>query len=300
MQKVLAEYVQAAALGGSNSPRAYGSGFDSSTSSTTPGEADSLAVPSSSEEGSSFVTGGDERAYQRLRFLALRRNLGNVIDAEFRRRVQADAPPYSFALAYSRHLGNLKRLDDLRKFLLEQVSVAPDRDFLNRVQPLIQQHGFYEVQEAGLKRLTALAAVPDQQLPLQIELARFYESRNRTNDARAVLEQLHTANRKSLGLIQDLEAFYWRHQLRDRAIALLEQSIPLANDYRKQFLFDQAQKLRTLKRVRARSTAWATTFEGESARRLTQIRGRTLCRAAATASCLRSSPNSCRRCGNRS
>ena len=119
---------------------------------------------------------------------------------------------------------------------------------LNRVQPLIQQHGFYEVQEAGLKRQIALTTVPDQKLPLQIELARFYESRNRVSDAQAVLEQLHAANPKSLGLIQDLEAFYWRHQLRDRAIALLEQSIPVANViYRKQFLFDQAQKLRTLK-----------------------------------------------------
>jgi len=231
-EKVLAEYVQAAALG----------------ASTTPGEAESLAIPSSSEQGSAFVAGGDERAYKRLRFLALRRNLGNAIDTEFRQRVQADVPPYSFALAYSRHLGNLKRLDDLRKFLLERVSAASDRDFLNRVQPLIQQHGFYEVQEAGLKRLIALTTMADQQLPLQIELARFYESRNRVSDARAVLEQLHTANPKSLGLIQDLEAFYWRHQLRDRAIALLEQSVPLANvNYRKQFLFDQAQKLRTLK-----------------------------------------------------
>ena len=162
--------------------------------------------------------------------------------------MQSDASPHPFALAYSRHLGNLKRLDDLRKFLLERVSAATDRDFLNRVQPLIQQHGFYEVHEAGLKRQIALATVPDQKLPLQIELVRFYENRNRVNDARALLEQLHTANPKSLGLIQDLEAFYWRHQLRDRAIALLEQSIPLANvNYRKQFLFDQAQKLRTLK-----------------------------------------------------
>ena len=232
MEKVLAEYVQAAALG----------------ASTTPGEADSLAVPSSSEEGSSFVTGGDERAYQRLRFLAMRRNLGNAIDAEFRKRVQSDTPPHLFALAYSRHLGNLRRPDDLRKFLLERVSAAANRDFLNRVQPLIQQHGFYEVQEAGLKRQIGLATVPDQQLSLQIELARFYENRNRVSDARALLEQLHVANPRSLGLIQDLEAFYWRHQLRDRAIALLEQSIPLANvSYRKQFLFDQAQKLRTLK-----------------------------------------------------
>jgi predicted Zn-dependent protease len=237
MEKVLAEYVQAAALG-----------------TSSPGEADSLVnasqafTPSSSEEGSSFVVGGDERAYKRLRFLALRRNLGTAIDAEFRNRVQGDAPRYSFALAYSRHLGNLKRLEDLREFLLERVTAATDRDFLNRVQPLIQQHGFYEVQEAGLKRQIALATVADQKLPLQIELARFYESRNRVGDAQAVLEQLHATNPKSLGLIQDLEAFYWRHQLRARAIALLEQSVPLANvNYRKQFLFDQAQKLRTLK-----------------------------------------------------
>ena len=231
MEKVLAEYVQASAQGTSTTPvGAFGSDF-----------------PFSSEERSVSV-GGDERAHQRLRFLALRRNLGDAIDAEFRKRVQSDASPHPFALAYSRHLGNLKRLDDLRRFLLERVSAATDRDFLNRVQPLIQQHGFYEVHEAGLKRQIALATVPDQKLPLQIELVRFYENRNRVNDARALLEQLQTANPKSLGLIQDLEAFYWRHQLRDRAIDLLEQSIPLANvNYRKQFLFDQAQKLRTLK-----------------------------------------------------
>src|SRR5206468_430410 len=64
MEKVLAEYVQAAALGGPTTPvGAYGSGF-----------------PSSSDEGSSFVAGGDERAYKRLRFLATRRNLGNAIE----------------------------------------------------------------------------------------------------------------------------------------------------------------------------------------------------------------------------
>ena len=142
----------------------------------------------------------------------------------------------------------MKRLEDLRKFLLERVSVATNRDFLNRVQLLIQQHGFYEVQEAGLQRQIALATVPDQKLPLQIELARFYEGRNRVSEARAMLEQLHTANPKSLGLIQDLEGFYWRHQLRGLGVSLFEQSVPLANvNYRKQFLFDQAQKLRALK-----------------------------------------------------
>jgi hypothetical protein len=110
MERVLAEYVQAAALG----------------ASTIPGEADGLVnasqafTPSSSEEGSSFIAGGDERAYKRLRFLALRRNLGSAIDAEFRKRVQSDTPPQPFALAYSRHLGNLKRLEDLRKFLLDR------------------------------------------------------------------------------------------------------------------------------------------------------------------------------------
>jgi hypothetical protein len=62
------------------------------------------------------------------------------------------------------------------------------------------------VQEGGLKRQIALAKVPDQKLPLQIELARFYESRNRVGDAQAVFEQLHATNPKSLGLIQDLEA----------------------------------------------------------------------------------------------
>jgi hypothetical protein len=84
----------------------------------------------------------------------------------------------------------------LRAFLLERVSAATDRDFLNRVQPLIQQHGFYEVQEAGLKRLIALATVSDQQLPLQIELARFYESRNRVNDARALLDIAHRESKE--------------------------------------------------------------------------------------------------------
>lgn len=247
-ERVLAEYVQAAALGGIGRT----SDFDSSTSTTPVGasglvNASQAFTPSSSEEGS-FSVDGDERAYQRLRFLALRRKLGNAIDAEFRKRVQSESPPYPFALAYSRHLGNLKRFDDLRAFLLERVSAAPDRNFLSRVEPLIRQHGFYEVQEAGLKRQIALASVPDQRLPLQIELARFYENRNRVSDAQGILEQLHTANPKSLGLIQDLEAFYWRHQLRDRAIALLEESVPRANvNYRKQFLFDQAQKLRTLK-----------------------------------------------------
>lgn len=227
----LVEYVQGAALGG-RSPSGEAEGFSNS------GGGASIAE----------VAPGDDRAYQRLRFLAQRRNLGSAIDGEFRKRVQSDVPPHRFALAYSRHLSSLRRFEDLRAFLLERVSSAPDRDFLDRVQPLIQQHGLYPVQEAGLKRLIALADGMEQRLPLQLELARFYESRSRASETQAMLEQLHAANRKSLGLIQDLEAFYWRHGLRDRAIALLEQSVPLANaQFRKQFLYDQAQKLRTLK-----------------------------------------------------
>lgn len=223
----IAEYVAAAALGRSQTEQ-----------------------PEYEEPGvaAGVGTGGDDRAYRRLRFLALRRGLSGEIDAEFRKRLQSDERDYPFALAYSRYLENLKRLDDLRKFLLERVTAARERSLLNRVQPLIQQHGFYEVQEAGLKRQIELASVAGQRLSLELELARFYESRSRLNEARSLLERLQTANPKSLGLIQDLESFYWRHNWKSEAIALLGRALPLANaHYRRRFLFDQAQKLSALK-----------------------------------------------------
>jgi len=232
--KVIEEYVQAAAL----------RTRETTTASSSPRQ----RVETPFEEEGLPGAGGDERAYQRLRFLERQRQMGSAIDAEFRKRIQSDTPAHHFALAYSRHLDNLLRFDDLRKLLLEQVSTATDRDILSRVQPLIEQHGFNEVQEVGLKRQIAVATVADQRLTLELELARFYESRNRIDDARAILERLHAASPKSLGLIQDLEGFYWRHELYDQAVALLERSIPLANaNYRKQFLFDQAGRLSALK-----------------------------------------------------
>lgn len=246
--RVIEEYVQAAAMGTAITSGQKDDYDYASSTSTAPGENSGPFIPSSAEDGSSYVTGGDERASQRLRFLERRRQMGSAIDAEFQKRIQSDTPAHHFALAYSRHLDSLRRFEDLRTFLLERVSAAEKRDFLNRVQPLLQQHGFFEVQEAGLKRLIVFATASEMRVPLELELARFYEGRNRIEEARAALERLHAADPKSLGLIQDLEAFYWRHQLRDQAVALLERSVPLANaNYRRQFLFDQAGKLAALK-----------------------------------------------------
>jgi tetratricopeptide (TPR) repeat protein len=227
ISKVIEEYVKAAAAG---RPRSGG-------------------AANLYQASGGFVPGdGDERAYRRLRFLASRRKLGDQIDAEFRKRIQSDTQENTFALAYGRYLQSQLRYDDLRKFLLERVTAARDRRLLNEVQPMLRQHGFFEVQEAGLKRQIELTSVAEQRLSVELELARFYEDRGRTGEARALLERLQAGQPKSLGLIQDLEAFYWRRQLQDKAIALLERSIPLANaNYRRQFRFDEAHKLVSMK-----------------------------------------------------
>src|SRR5262249_31748422 len=86
MEKVLAEYVQAAALGSANSPGVYSYGFDSSTASTTPvGAYGSETSPSPPPwqgggmldfEGSGFVFGRHERDEQPARLPPPRMRFG--------------------------------------------------------------------------------------------------------------------------------------------------------------------------------------------------------------------------------
>ena len=229
--------------------RSYARAIEEYVNSASTQPASNATQTYSETEGRTQFNVGDVRAFQRLRFLSRRKDLSPMVDAQFTKTIQEKPRELSFALAFVRYLKESRRLEDLRQFLLTQVNRASDREFFNAVLNVIQEYGFYESWEAGLIRLRSLSSTPEQGLALDIELAHFLENRNRLDDARRLWEKLYSANPKSVGLIRDLESFYWGHDLQDQALGLLERSMAAANaNYREQFTFDLAQKALELKR----------------------------------------------------
>ena len=62
---------------------------------------------------------------------------------------------------------------------------------------------------------------PVEKLQLRLELARFYESKNQMEQARALMESIYGENPLLLGVVRSAVDFYWRNKMWDPAIDTL-------------------------------------------------------------------------------
>jgi hypothetical protein len=190
-----------------------------------------------------LASGEDSGARSRLLQLAKRSNLRSGIDQATEKAVSGANPDPNAVSLRIAVLQALNRRADLEAFLTRLVQNTSSLELLAQIQPTAEGQGFDKVRVLTLERQIALMADPVEKLQLRLELARFYESKNQTEQARTLMESLYGENSLLLGVVRSTVDFYWRNKMRDPAIdTLLKAAKSAYPALGGQFTFEAARK----------------------------------------------------------
>ena len=185
----------------------------------------------------------DSPARSRLLQLAKRSSLRGAIDQATEKAAGGAEPAANAVSLRIAVLEALNRRADLEAFLTRLAQNTSSLDLLAEIQPVAEQQGFDNVCILTLERQSALITDPVEKLQLRLELARFYESKNQIEEARALMASLYGENPLLLGVVRSTVDFYWRNKMWDAAIDTLLKAAESA--YRalgQQFAFEAARK----------------------------------------------------------
>jgi tetratricopeptide (TPR) repeat protein len=190
-----------------------------------------------------LASADDSAARRRLLQLAKRANLSGAIDQatdKAARGAEPDANAVSLRIAV---LEALKRRADLETFITRLTQSTSSLELLAQIQPAAERQGFDNVRILILERQIALLTDPVEKIQVRLELARFYESKNQIEQARALTETLYGENPLLLGVVRSTVDFYWRNKMWDAAIGTLLKAAKSAYpDLGGQFTFEAARK----------------------------------------------------------
>ena len=185
----------------------------------------------------------DSAARRRLLQLAKRSKLRGVIDQATEKAVNGSEPDANAVSLRIAVLEALKCRADLETFITRLAQNTSSLDLLTQIQPAAEQQGFDNVRILILERQIALLTDPVEKIQVRLELARFYESKNQLQQARALMESLHSENPLLLGVVRSTVDFYWRNEMWDAAIDTLRKAAKSAYPaLGQQFVFEAARK----------------------------------------------------------
>ncbi len=111
-----------------------------------------------------------------------------------------------------------------------------------------RRFGFNSANVMIIQKQIQYASSDLERITLNLELARFYDSRGEKQAAESILVALYKKQPSSHGLIQDLILFYWRNGHYDKAFAIYDSALSIANSqFRKRFLREVAGRYRERK-----------------------------------------------------
>jgi len=190
-----------------------------------------------------LASGEDSGARGRLMQLAKRSNLRGAIDQATEKAVTGANPEANAVSLRIAVLQALNRRADLETFLTQLAQNTSSLELLAQIQPTAEGQGFDNVRVLTLERQIALIADPVEKLQLRLELARFYESKNQTEQARTLMEGIYGENPLLLGVVRSTVDFYWRNKMWDPAIdTLLKAAKSAYPALGGQFTFEAARK----------------------------------------------------------
>ena len=119
----------------------------------------------------------------------------------------------------------------------------------NSLANTARRFGFNSANVMIIQKQIQYASSDLERITLNLELARFYDSRGEKEAAESILVALYKKQPSSAGLIQDLILFYWRNGHYDKAFAIYDSALSIANSqFRKRFLLEVAGRYRERKR----------------------------------------------------
>ena len=186
---------------------------------------------------------GNVPAHRRLLVLAKRPAYRDLADRASAAASDGDAPP---AAAVSLRIAVLEAQDrraDLERFLLALLDRTSSLEVMTEVGSHAERLGFESVRTRSIGRQIEVMTDPIDRLQLRYALARLYESRGELDQARTTLETLYAENPRILGVVRQTADYYWRHDLRREAVAVLTRAASSSHPaLKKQFTFEAAQK----------------------------------------------------------
>jgi tetratricopeptide (TPR) repeat protein len=190
----------------------------------------------------------DSPARARLLRLVKRSNLRAAIEQATEKAAGGSNPDWNAVSLRIDVLEALNRRADLEGLLTHLAQETSSLELLAQIQPVAERYGFDNDRILILEREIALLADPVEKLQLRLQLARFYESKNQVEQARALMESVYSENPLLLGMVRSTVDFYWRNKMWDPAIDTLVQAAKAAYpDLGRQLSFEAAAKAAEVK-----------------------------------------------------
>ncbi len=195
-----------------------------------------------------LASGEDSPARSRVLQLAKRSNLRDAIDRATEKAASGADPDGNAVSLRIAVLEALERRADLETFLTRLAQNTSSLELLAAIQPVTDRQGLDNVRILIIERQIALMNDPVEKLQLRLELARFYESKNQMEQARALFAGIYSENPLLLGVVRSAVDFYWRNKMPDPAIDLLLKASKSAyTALGQQFTFEAARKATEVK-----------------------------------------------------
>jgi tetratricopeptide (TPR) repeat protein len=188
-------------------------------------------------------SGEGSPARARLLRLVKRASLRGAIEQATEKAVSGANPDWSAVSLRVDVLEALNRRPELESLLTRLAQDTSSLELLTQIQPLAERYGFDNVRVLTLERQITLMTDPVEKLQLRLRLARFYESKNQVEQARALMESVYSENPLLLGVVRSTVDFYWRNKMWDPAIGTLLKAAKSAYPaLGEQFTFEAARK----------------------------------------------------------
>jgi tetratricopeptide (TPR) repeat protein/predicted Zn-dependent protease len=177
------------------------------------------------EYAKAAIAGGENSSSElRLLELARRRKLRSVVDAATRLSPQDGEPPLAAIRLRVRVLDAQDRKLEVKTLLAGGLQNTTSLELVQNIESLAQKESLEAVREQAIDRQASLTSDPVLRLQLRYRLVQFYEGKKDFASAQHNVEALYKENPKILGVVRSTVDFYWRRNMRQRAVDVLMQA----------------------------------------------------------------------------
>ena len=196
------------------------------------------------EYGKAAIAGGENSLSElRLLELARRPKLRSVVDAATRLSTENGEPTLAAIRLRVRVLDAQDRKLEVKTLLAGVLQHTTSLELAQDIESLAQKESLEAVREQAIDRQASLTSDPVLRLQLRYRLVQFYEGKKDFASAQRNVEALYKENPKILGVVRSTVDFYWRRNLRQRAVdVLLEAAKDSYPELGRKFNFEAARK----------------------------------------------------------
>jgi len=196
------------------------------------------------EYAKAAIAGGENSSSElRLLELARRPKLRSVVDTATRLPTENGEPPLAAIRLRVRVLDTQDRKLEVKTLLAGVLQHTTSLELAQDIESLAQRESLEAVREQAIDRQASLTSDPVLRLQLRYRLVQFYEGKKDFSSAQRNVEALYQENPKILGVVRSTVDFYWRRNMRQRAVDVLLQAAKDAySELSGKFKFEAARK----------------------------------------------------------